>query len=154
MSFAGVIQIYSDETETFLKFNTLVAYSIHVGWLNFTAIKKRSMTDRRHTVLGFLLAGAAELRDGDGEQNVKRKYVYSRVCIVRGETLASRHSANALDGCAEDAHQNAVPSNVTSFETSECWPEQCRLFRNLSKMLRRVDLRLRWKPERYATGFR
>lgn len=69
-SIAGLILIFSAKTAAFSKFNALVVYPNHVMWPNSTERERRYAVDHGLTSLVFLPAGAAELREGNGKQDV------------------------------------------------------------------------------------
>lgn len=71
----GLIETYPDNMATYSEFNTLVAHPAHVVWLDFTERKKGYMIDQRHSLLWFLLIGAAELREGNEKQNVDESMI-------------------------------------------------------------------------------
>lgn len=52
-SFLGLMQMYPYETATSLKCNALVAYPVHVMWLNFTAKRRGYSVDQGSPFLFF-----------------------------------------------------------------------------------------------------
>lgn len=71
-TFAELIQIHSVKTAAALKFKSLVAYIVHVMWLNATERRRRGVIDRRYTLLEILSAGTAELEVEDGDLEVDK----------------------------------------------------------------------------------
>lgn len=65
-----LIHINSDKSATPSRFNALFAYPAHLVCWHFTERLKTYMTDHGHTLLAFLAAGAAEMRNGFKEQEV------------------------------------------------------------------------------------
>ena len=53
-SFVGFLQIYSDKTAMTLKSNAMVAYPVHVVFLNTTTSYRRWLIDNGHTIVAFL----------------------------------------------------------------------------------------------------
>lgn len=70
-SFSGLIQIYSDKTATSLKCSALVAYPVHVVWLNFTARQRRYLIDHGYTLVGFLPVGSEEGETVHGDSGIE-----------------------------------------------------------------------------------
>lgn len=129
-SFANLIQIYSNKTALFPKLNAHAACSIHMVWWNVTERKRRYITTQGQSLVGFLPGGGAELSEGDGEQDVAK----SMFCTHELALSSVVPLKEAI------AHKD---ERVRGKSASECRVKQCRLFRDRSKRLRRVTLRLR-----------
>lgn len=69
-SFPGLAQIYLEMMATSSKFNAFAAYPARVVRLKFSEKRRRYSIAHGHTLLRFLPVGAAELGEGDKEQDV------------------------------------------------------------------------------------
>lgn len=54
-SFVGILELYTYRTVTLLRWNTTVAYPIHVLFQNFEELFRRLSIDHRHTLQASLL---------------------------------------------------------------------------------------------------
>lgn len=60
-SFAELTRTYSETRTTWLKFNALVTYPVHVLWLNSTGRRKKYLLTHGHALLRFFSAETAEM---------------------------------------------------------------------------------------------
>ena len=90
-SFVGFLQVYSDKTATTLKANAMVAYPIHVVFLNCSASFRRFLINREYTLVGFLpVAGETTgiyENDGMEEDNFLTRNISTEEIIPLQDTI-------------------------------------------------------------------
>lgn len=71
-SFLGLVRIHLIKTAFSVKCDALVAYPVHVVWLNLIAKRRKYLVDHGHTSPGFLRTGSGRIEIDERDDGLQK----------------------------------------------------------------------------------